>query len=287
MPERLERNQWALSGNWTLGPGKSVVNEADGRFAFRFHARDVNLVMSPPASGPVAYRALVDGEPPGKAHGLDTDEQGNGTLDRPRLHQLIREPRSITDRTVEITFLAPGRRDLLHHVRLAPHDLATTLTGMPVRYCVAGSGGRVLNLADAEGEHDVPDAADDRDRGHPGHEENRAATVVARRPEADQKLDDATDQLQPPDLDLTASRDRDDDVEVPAKIRKKLNTAASAANVLPGWMNATMPVTMKTTASKPLSTRHQPSAMNITPNSSTPAMIAMTPNRIEMAETEL
>jgi len=108
VPERLERNQWALSGNWTLGPGKSVVNEADGRFSFRFHARDVNLVMSPPASGPVAYRALVDGEPPGKAHGLDTDEQGNGTLDRPRLHQLIREPRSITDRTVEITFLAPG-----------------------------------------------------------------------------------------------------------------------------------------------------------------------------------
>jgi hypothetical protein len=108
VPERLERNQWALSGNWTLGPGKSVANEADGRLAFRFHARDVNLVMGPPASGPVAYRVLVDGEPPGDAHGLDVDEGGNGTLDRPRLHQLIREPRSITHRTVEITFRAPG-----------------------------------------------------------------------------------------------------------------------------------------------------------------------------------
>jgi hypothetical protein len=108
VPERLERNQWALSGNWTLGPGKSVANEADGRLAFRFHARDVNLVMGPPASGRVAYRVLVDGEPPGDAHGLDVDEGGNGTLDRPRLHQLIREPRSITDRTFEITFLAPG-----------------------------------------------------------------------------------------------------------------------------------------------------------------------------------
>jgi thiol-disulfide isomerase/thioredoxin len=108
VPDRLERNQWALAGNWTLGPGKSVANEADGRLAFRFHARDVNLVMGPPASGPVAYRVLVDGEPPGDAHGLDVDEGGNGTLDRPRLHQLIREPRSITDRTVEITFLAPG-----------------------------------------------------------------------------------------------------------------------------------------------------------------------------------
>jgi thiol-disulfide isomerase/thioredoxin len=108
LPERLERNQWGLSGNWTLGPGKSVANEAEGRLAFRFHARDVNLVMSPPASGPVAYRVLIDGEPPRDARGLDVDESGNGTLDRPRLHQLIREPRSIADRTVEITYLAKG-----------------------------------------------------------------------------------------------------------------------------------------------------------------------------------
>jgi hypothetical protein len=109
VPEELERNQWALSGNWTLGPGKSVANEADGRLVFRFHARDVNLVMGPPEGGSVPFRVLVDGEPPGDAHGLDVDEQGNGTLDRPpRLYQLIREPGSITDRTFEITFLAPG-----------------------------------------------------------------------------------------------------------------------------------------------------------------------------------
>jgi len=108
VPDRLERNQWALSGNWTLGPGKSVANESDGRLVFRFHARDVNLVMGPPASGAVQFRVLVDGEPPGDAHGLDIDEDGNGTLDRPRLHQLIRERGSITDRTFEIAFLAPG-----------------------------------------------------------------------------------------------------------------------------------------------------------------------------------
>ncbi len=108
VPDLLERNQWALSGNWTLGPGASVVNEADGRLVFRFHARDVNLVMAPPASGPVRFRVLVDGEPPGDSHGLDVDEAGNGKLDRPRLHQLIREPGSITDRTFEISFLAPG-----------------------------------------------------------------------------------------------------------------------------------------------------------------------------------
>jgi thiol-disulfide isomerase/thioredoxin len=108
VPERLELNQWALSGNWTLGPGKSVLNEEGGSLVFRFHARDVNLVMGPPAAGPVPFRVRVDGEPPGDAHGLDVDEAGNGTLDRPRLHQLIRERGSIADRTFEIAFLAPG-----------------------------------------------------------------------------------------------------------------------------------------------------------------------------------
>ena len=108
VPDRLKRNQWALSGNWTLRPGKSVVNEAEGRLSFRFHARDVNLVMGPPTAGSVAFNVSVDGEPPGDAHGLDVDEQGNGTLDRPRLHQLIRERGSISDRTIKIAFLAAG-----------------------------------------------------------------------------------------------------------------------------------------------------------------------------------
>jgi thiol-disulfide isomerase/thioredoxin len=109
VPDRLERNQWALAGNWTFGPGASVLNEADGRLVFRFHARDVNLVMGPPEGGSsIPFRVAVDGEPPDDAHGIDVDAGGNGTLDRPRLHQLIRESGSITDRTVEISFLAPG-----------------------------------------------------------------------------------------------------------------------------------------------------------------------------------
>jgi thiol-disulfide isomerase/thioredoxin len=109
VPDHLERNQWALEGNWTFGPGASVLNEAEGRLVFRFHARDVNLVIGPPEGGSsIPFRVTVDGEPPDDAHGLDVDEGGNGTLDRPRLHQLIREPGSITDRTVEISFLAPG-----------------------------------------------------------------------------------------------------------------------------------------------------------------------------------
>jgi thiol-disulfide isomerase/thioredoxin len=105
----LRLNEWALSGDWTIEGGKSVLNGADGSIAFRFHARDVNLVMGPPARGAsVPFSVLVDGEPPGAAHGLDVDEVGRGTLGQQRLYQLIREPGSITDRTFEITFLGPG-----------------------------------------------------------------------------------------------------------------------------------------------------------------------------------
>jgi hypothetical protein len=108
-PDPLRLNQWALSGDWTVERGACVLNRADGRIAFRYHARDVHLVMGPPARGTsVPFVVLVDGEPPGAAHGLDVDEQGHGMLSEQRLHQLIRERGSITDRTFEITFLAPG-----------------------------------------------------------------------------------------------------------------------------------------------------------------------------------
>jgi thiol-disulfide isomerase/thioredoxin len=109
VPDELERNHWALAGDWTIGRRASVLNGADGRIVFRFHARDVHLVMGPPARGTsVPFRVLVDGDPPGAAHGLDVDEEGRGTLEQQRLHQLIRQPGSITDRTFEISFTAPG-----------------------------------------------------------------------------------------------------------------------------------------------------------------------------------
>ena len=105
----LGLNRWALSGNWTIERGASVLNDADGAIAFRFHSRDVHLVMGPRSRGTsVPFRVLVDGEPPGDAHGVDIDEQGHGTLSQQRLYQLIREPGSIADRRFEITFLAPG-----------------------------------------------------------------------------------------------------------------------------------------------------------------------------------
>jgi hypothetical protein len=74
-----------------------------------FHARDLHLVMAPTErAGTVRFRVLVDGQAPRAAHGLDTDEQGNGTLAEPRLYQLVRQPGLVTDRTFEITFLDPG-----------------------------------------------------------------------------------------------------------------------------------------------------------------------------------
>ena len=109
VPNQLPRNHWALSGTWTIEGGASVLNRADGRIAFRFHARDVHLVMAPrPRGGSVPFRVLVDDGPPGDDHGLDADHDGHGTLARPRLYQLIRERGSVTDRTFEITFQAPG-----------------------------------------------------------------------------------------------------------------------------------------------------------------------------------
>jgi Thioredoxin like C-terminal domain/AhpC/TSA family len=109
VPGTLGLNEWALSGDWTIAKGASVLAGGEGTLAFRFHARDVNLVMGPPARGAsVPFRVRVDGEPPGAAHGFDVDEQGNGEVSQQRLHQLVREPGSIADRTVEITFLAAG-----------------------------------------------------------------------------------------------------------------------------------------------------------------------------------
>jgi thioredoxin family protein len=108
-PPPLELNQWSLSGNWTVGSQATATNEPGGRISFRFHARDLNLVLGPSASGdPVRFRVLIDGAAPGPAHGLDVDDDGNGTVTESRCYQLIRQPGNVSDRTFEITFLDAG-----------------------------------------------------------------------------------------------------------------------------------------------------------------------------------
>ena len=108
-PAELRLNQWALSGDWTMDQEATTVNQAGGQIDCRFRARDLNLVMGQagsPAAAP--FRVLLDGQPPGPAHGTDIDAQGNGTVSEPRLYQLIRQPGPVTDRTVQITFPGPG-----------------------------------------------------------------------------------------------------------------------------------------------------------------------------------
>jgi Thioredoxin like C-terminal domain/AhpC/TSA family len=109
LPDSLHLNRWAVAGDWTISRQAAVLNAAPGRIAHRFHARDLHVVMAPgPAERPVRFRVLLDGEPPGSAHGVDTDARGNGSVADPRLYQLIRQRGRVTDRTFEITFLDPG-----------------------------------------------------------------------------------------------------------------------------------------------------------------------------------
>ena len=108
-PPRLALNHWALAGDWTMQKHAIRLNKPNGRVVYRFHARDLHLVMGPAAPGNVVrFRVLVDGKAPGAAHGIDIDEQGNGTVTEQRLYQLIRHPKPIVDRQFEIEFLDPA-----------------------------------------------------------------------------------------------------------------------------------------------------------------------------------
>jgi hypothetical protein len=108
IPKRLRVNDWALAGDWTVGRERVVLDQAGGRIAYRFHARDVHLVLSPGASKPIPFRVLLDGEAPGLSHGEDVDAEGNGVVRDGRLYQLLREDEAVRERTLEIEFLDSG-----------------------------------------------------------------------------------------------------------------------------------------------------------------------------------
>jgi hypothetical protein len=132
-PSRLGLNQWAFSGDWTVGDQTATLNEPGGRIVHRFRAgtgrstgvvsmggrrltadapdpwRDLNLVLGTrPRGRPVRFVVLIDGKPPNDAHGLDLDEDGAGTVREDRLYQLVRQAGPITARAFEITFLDAG-----------------------------------------------------------------------------------------------------------------------------------------------------------------------------------
>ena len=109
VPTRLALNHWGLAGDWTMQKEAVALNQPNGRIAYRFHARDLHLVMGPAARGrSVPFRVFLDGRPPGAAHGTDVDERGQGTLTMQRMYQLVRQPKPIGDRQFDIEFLEPG-----------------------------------------------------------------------------------------------------------------------------------------------------------------------------------
>ena len=108
-PSSLELNQWALDGNWTVEGERAMANAAPGKIVFRFHARDLHLVLGPGADGkPVRFRVRVDGAAPGDDRGTDVDGSGDGVVREQRLYQLIRQSGEVQDRTFTIEFLDPG-----------------------------------------------------------------------------------------------------------------------------------------------------------------------------------
>jgi cytochrome c biogenesis protein CcdA/thiol-disulfide isomerase/thioredoxin len=108
-PSRLTVNQWGLAGNWNVGDEHAALVAAPGKVIFRFHARDLHLVLGPGKNGKaVGFRIRIDGTPPGEDHGVDTDEKGDGVVKEYRLYQLVRQKGKVEDRTFEIQFLDPG-----------------------------------------------------------------------------------------------------------------------------------------------------------------------------------
>lgn len=109
LPKKLLLNEWALSGAWTIGKERILSNSGTGKLVYRFHARDLHLVMGPATPGKaIKFRVLIDGLPPDTGHGVDIDPDGNGTVTEQRMYQLIRQQGTITDRELQIEFVDPG-----------------------------------------------------------------------------------------------------------------------------------------------------------------------------------
>jgi cytochrome c biogenesis protein CcdA/thiol-disulfide isomerase/thioredoxin len=102
-------NEWGVSGDWTIGGESAVLNEKGGSIAYRFHARDLHLVLGPgPSGAPIHFRVTIDGKAPGEGHGADTDAEGLGVVTQQRLYQLVRQTGEVGDHTFKIEFLDPG-----------------------------------------------------------------------------------------------------------------------------------------------------------------------------------
>jgi thiol-disulfide isomerase/thioredoxin len=109
-PDALALNEWALAGEWSVGEEDAVPGAPGDSIAYRFKARDLNLVLAPPASGAVRFTVRLDGRRPGDDRGLDVDAAGDGVVSEPRMHQLVRQEGAVAERTFEMTFHDAGVR---------------------------------------------------------------------------------------------------------------------------------------------------------------------------------
>jgi cytochrome c biogenesis protein CcdA/thiol-disulfide isomerase/thioredoxin len=108
-PAQLALNDWGLDGQWNVGSERAISSAPASRIVYRFHARDLHLVLGPDADGkPVRFKVLIDGKAPGDAHGTDVAPDGSGSVTEQRLYQLVRQNGGVTDRTFSIEFLDPG-----------------------------------------------------------------------------------------------------------------------------------------------------------------------------------
>ena len=106
----LPLNKWNLAGEWTVGAEFATLNQPSGNIAYRFHARDLHLVLGSTDGGPIRFRVKIDGKPPGADHGFDVDADGWGSVQDQRLYQLVRQTGAVADRTFEIEFFNAGVR---------------------------------------------------------------------------------------------------------------------------------------------------------------------------------
>ena len=129
LPAHLTQNQWGLEGKWEVADEHASLTSAPGAIAFRFHARDLHLVLGPSANGkPIRFRVAIDGAAPGANHGMDTDENGNGVVNGYRLYQLIRQQGAVQDRTFEIQFLRSGCAGVCLYVRMSTSAVVRRVT---------------------------------------------------------------------------------------------------------------------------------------------------------------
>jgi len=88
-PARPRLNQWGLGGSWSVGAERATLESAPGTIVFRFHSRDLHMVLGPSKNGtPVRFKVKVNGAASGDDPGSDSAADGTGEVRQPRMYQL-------------------------------------------------------------------------------------------------------------------------------------------------------------------------------------------------------